>query len=286
MTNNQKTIEDVKGFWEKHPLFTGESRYPAGTKEFFEEHREVYLKDVFADSFDETLFFPKLEKNKRVLDLGCGIGFWTIEILKRGAYEQVYAADLTETALRNVEKRLELYGLSATLSLQNAECMTYDDSFFAHVNCQGVIHHTPDTEATVREIARVLEHGGSASISVYYKNIFLRHWNLLKYFGKVFSFFGAALKGRGREGIFAQQDVSEITRLYDGADNPIGKCYSIDEMTRMVEPYFEIEAVFLNFFPARALPFRIPLFLHRFLSKHTGFMVHMNLRKRETCAAS
>ena len=57
-----KTIDDVKNFWENNPLFSGESLYEVGSKEFFEEHREVYFNDVFAKKFPENLFIPKLNK--------------------------------------------------------------------------------------------------------------------------------------------------------------------------------------------------------------------------------
>jgi len=195
----------------------------------------------------------------------------------------MYSADLTNIAIETTKKRLEHYGLSSNLSIQNAEIMTYEDDFFDHINCQGVIHHTPNTEKTIEEMARVLKVGGTANISVYYKNFFLKNWNLIKPIGKFLSKIGASFKGRGRENIFKENDVNEITRLYDGDKNPIGKSYSKDEAIKLVEEYFHVEKVFLNFFPARSLPFKIPLFLHRFLSKNMGFMIHLNLRKIKTC---
>ena len=275
-----KNIDDVKDFWENNPLFSGESNFETGSKEFFEEHRKVYLEDVFANDFKEEKFIPKLGDDTKVLDLGCGIGFWTIEMLNREGYKNMYSADLTQTALDNTTKRLEIYGLNSILSVQNAEKMTYNDNFFDHINCQGVIHHTPDTEKTVEEMARVLKNNGTAFISVYYKNLFLRNWKSIKYIGKGLSILGAKLKGRGRESIFSQDDVNEITRLYDGEENPIGKSYSKKEAIALVEKYFYVDDVFLNFFPARSLPFKIPSFLHKFLSRNMGFMIHLSLRKK------
>ena len=192
----------------------------------------------------------------------------------------MYSADLTQAALDNVAKRLKINNMNSTLSIQNAENMTFEDNFFDHINCQGVIHHTPNTEKTIEEMARVLKDNGTAYISVYYKNIFLRNWSALQYFGKFLSKFGAKLKGRGRENIFTQNDVDEITRLYDGKENPIGKSYSKKEVVSLVEDKFYIDEVFLNFFPARSLPFKIPNFVHKFLSKNMGFMVHLSLRKK------
>jgi len=275
-----KTLEDVKDFWENNPLFTGESEFKPGSKEFFEHHTQVYYDDVFAGKFRDEKFIPKNIENKPVLDLGCGVGFWTIEMAKRRNCQQLHSGDLTQNALDVTSKRLDIYNYKSNLSLQNAEQMTYEDEKFEHVNCQGVIHHTPNTEKTVSEIARVLKKGATASISVYYKNFFIRNWSKFAWFGKVLHKLGAGLKGRGRESIFNQKDTDEITRLYDGSGNPIGKSYSKKEIIEMVSPYFEVEETLLFFFPARSLPFPIPKFIHRFLDKKMGFMIHLKLKKK------
>ena len=273
-------IDDVKDFWENNPLFTGESEFEPGTLPFFEHHKDVYYKDVFADSFQRDKFLPKDQPTERVLDLGCGIGFWTIEIQEFAKFAEYHSADLTENALKITQKRLEAYGMKGELSQQNAEKMTFPDGYFGHVNCQGVIHHTPDTEATLKEIARVLKPGGTASISVYYKNALLRNWKYISVFGKLLSALGGGLKGRGRESIFSESDPNEITRLYDGNNNPLGKSYSKREICGMAEKYFNVEKTFLFFFPARALPFKLSGAMHRFFDRNMGFMIHLNLIKK------
>ncbi len=275
-----QSINEVRDFWENNPLFSGESEFEPGSLEFFKEHKRVYYDDVFAGKFPSDLLIPKLNEADRALDLGCGVGFWVIELKNRLPQVELYAGDLTQNAIKITQKRLDQYKLKANLSIQNAEALEYEDSTFNHINCQGVIHHTPNTEACVKEIARVLKPGGTAFLSVYYKNIFIRNWNLLRPVGKMLFSLGARLKGRGRESIFAQNDVNEITRLYDGDKNPIGKCYSKKEFIEMCSPYFEVEKVFLNFFPARSLPFPIPKTIHSWLSRRMGFMIHLNLKKK------
>ena len=59
-----KTIKDVKEFWERNPLFTGESKFEAGSKEFFEHHKKVYYDDVFAGKFKDEKFIPNKIENK------------------------------------------------------------------------------------------------------------------------------------------------------------------------------------------------------------------------------
>lgn len=91
---------------------------------------------------------------------------------------------------------------------------------------------------------------------------------------------GGRLKGRGREQIYQLEDVNEIVRLYDGVDNPIGKSYSNKEFIEMLSPYFEIQDIWIYFFPARTLPFPLPKFIHKILDKSVGFMIMAKLKKR------
>jgi 2-polyprenyl-3-methyl-5-hydroxy-6-metoxy-1,4-benzoquinol methylase len=162
-------------------LFVGESEFEPGTRDYFEHHRQIVIDDCFAGTLPDHLF-PETRTCKNVLDLGCGPGMWSIELLLRGA-ESVTSADLTSQAITLVQQRAAIYGFSVNAVQQNAEAMDFADEQFSHVNCQGVIHHTPDTSACVREIARVLEPGGTAVISVYYRNVFIRAWPVLRYVG-------------------------------------------------------------------------------------------------------
>ena len=271
------TIEEVKAFWEAHPLWTGESAHAPGSPEFFAEHARAVVNDGFAGTLD-TRIYPPQRNRAAVLDLGCGPGFWTVELARLGC--GVTAADLTESALALARKRCEAYGVRADFSQQNAESLTFADSSFSHVNCQGVIHHTPNTAACVHEIARVLRPGGTASLSVYFENALLRCWPVLRPVAAVLARFGAGMSGRGRETLLFERDVAEIVRLYDGRDNPVGKSYSRRAFVRLLEPCFVVEDTFLHFFPARSLPLRIPNALHRFLDRRMGFLIHAIVTKR------
>jgi len=252
-------------------------RTPPGSREFFEQHRQVAIEDCFAGSIDARVF-PGACNQNAVLDLGCGPGFWLVELTRRGCTE-VVGADLTFNAIKLARQRCARYDVTASFCQQDAERLGFADGSFAHVNCQGVIHHTPDTAACLGEIARVLRPGGTANISVYYRNVFLRMWPVLRTLGRFLARCGAGMKGRGRENIYAIADVDELVRHFDGADNPIGKSYTRAQFLAMLHVHFEVEETFLHFFPARSLPFRLPRFLHRWLDRHTGFLIFARLRK-------
>jgi SAM-dependent methyltransferase len=273
-------LSKVQEFWERNPLWTGESRFEPGSPEFFQEHREVYLNDCLAGRFDLRFLPPPRRRGQkmRVLDLGCGVGFWTTEFAMRGL-GNLYAVDLTKNALQFTGKRLAAYGLKAVLAQENAEKLTYKNETFDHVNCQGVIHHTPETSKAISEIARVLKPGGTATVSVYYRNLVLELWPLIRCLGWLLAALGGGMKGRGREKIFLEKNIDEIVRLYDGSQNPLGKSYGRKEFTKLLQPHFKIEEIYFHFFPARALPFKIPKPFHRWLDQNLPFMIYASLRK-------
>lgn len=271
-------IDDVRRFWNANPLWSGDSRYDVGSREFFNEHRRVVIDDCMAGRFDERTM-PASDHSRRVLDLGCGPGFWTVELARWGCRE-IVAADLTPKALELARRRCKLFGVDADFSLQNAESLTFADASFSHVNCQGVIHHTPQTDSCAQEIARVLEPGGTASISVYYRNVFIRTWPYLNWVGKLAALAGAKLRGRGRETLYKTGDVDDLVRRFDGAENPIGKAYSRRQFIAMLGPHFDVKETYLHFFPARSLPFRLPNMAHRALDRRAGFMIYATLEKR------
>lgn len=275
------SLDKVHDFWENNPLWVGESAHEAGSFEFYQEHRTVYIEDCFGGSFDIRFLPPPRPGGQeiRILDLGCGIGFWVTEFAIRG-FTKLTAADLTERALTLTRKRLHAYAVEAESTQQNAESMTFRDASFDHVNCQGVIHHTPNTEATVSEIARVLKPGGTASISVYYRNPILKFWPYFRWLGWLLAKLGGGLKGRGREQIFLKDNIDDIVRLYDGDQNPIGKCYTRDQFVKLLEPHFVVSETYLHFFPARTLPIRIPKSVHVWLDKKLGFMIYATVQKK------
>lgn len=274
---HSQSIEDVEKFWNSHPLWTGESKFATGSREFFEEHLAVVTNDTFAGQIDPRLF-PSHRKDESIVDIGCGIGVWPIEFAKRG-YKKITACDLTEQALALASERANLYHANIKFSKQNAEKLSFPSNSFTHVNCLGVIHHTPNTQQCLEEVERILVPGGTAVIAVYYRNAILRAWPFCRTIGKLLSKIGFKLEGRGRESMFGLSEVDEIVRHYDGADNPIGKCYTKSEFLANLPRSLEVKETFLHFFPARSFPFRLPHRLHKLLDKRLGFMIYASIRK-------
>jgi SAM-dependent methyltransferase len=266
-----RTIHDVEAFWNANPLFQGESDHEPGSAAWFREHEAVYIRDCFAGSAPDAIFMDGVGPGSKVLDVGCGPGFWVRYFLRQGVRE-VHACDLTQTAVALTRRSLELFGLEADVRVGNAEALPYPDATFDHVNCQGVIHHSPSPASAVREFHRVLRPGGTVCFSVYHKGFLLRHPLLLRAVAAILRPF-VGLKGRGREDLLASGDAQEIVRMYDGAANPIGMAFTREEVLAMTKGLFRGAKVGYFFFPARAFPVRIPRALHRALHRWAGLMI-------------
>lgn len=267
------TIDEVRSFWDKSPLFTGESTYTAGTKDFIDQLRQIYYDDIFAGALDPRLF-PADLAHKRVLDVGCGVGFWLIEFARHGATD-ISGVDLSPRSVELARLHCQAHKVTAAIEVANAESLGFPDGSFDHVNCHGVVHHTVNPEAAVREIHRVVKKGGTATIAVYYRNALLRHWQRLH---PLLRLIPIGLKGRRRERMSELSDANEIVRQYDGADNPIGLAYSRDEFRELLGP-FEVDQFYFHYFPRRALPVAIPDAVHRVLDRTVPFMIYANVVK-------
>lgn len=278
--SSDPTLRAVQDFWENQPLFVGEAEAALGSEAFFAEHRSVYIADCFAGSLDDRIFPRRLDA--RILDAGCGVGMWSAEFALRG-YVDLTACDLTNAAVTATRARLALVqpNLQVEVTQANIEQLPFDDESFDHINCQGVLHHTPNPRHAVSEFHRILRPGGTALISVYYLGAPLRFWSKLGFVVSRLPVVGKiGLAGRGREMLLKDGDVQELVRKYDGADNPLGVAYTRDDFHELLER-FKVEESFLHFFPARALPFRIPRFVHRRLDKYLGLLIFARVRKEK-----
>ena len=272
------SIEHVKAFWDSHPLFSGEFDGEVGSKEYFERHEKVIINDCMAGSFDDR-FFNFLESGRSILDVGCGPGFWVRQFCRMGL--NVSACDLSKTAVELTKKSLNLFDLEAHVLEGNAESLSYKDESFDYINCQGVIHHTPNTAVCIREFFRVLKPGGLVCFSVYHRNLVLRSPIVLRMLSAILS-RRVGLKGRGRENILTKSDPDEIVRRFDGEENPLGKSYTVGEMLNMIRSNNLIPIkTWHHYFPARAFHLKIPKRLHKVLNDCLGLLVVYLAKKPE-----
>jgi SAM-dependent methyltransferase len=96
----------------------------------------------------------------RALELGCGTGFFLLNLMLTGVATTGSVTDLSpgmvEVALRNAEG----LGLDVDGRVADAETIPYEDDSFDLVVGHAVLHHIPDVQKTLAEVLRVLRPGG------------------------------------------------------------------------------------------------------------------------------
>jgi SAM-dependent methyltransferase len=113
-------------------------------------------------------------RDKLVLDVGAGSGRHSLEAARLGA--RVVAVDIgrsIDVARRNLPSEI--------LTVQaDAERLPFAPGTFDFVMCLGVLHHLPDPERALREIARFASPGGTVHIYVYWVPPYRSHGGLLR----------------------------------------------------------------------------------------------------------
>jgi ubiquinone/menaquinone biosynthesis C-methylase UbiE len=109
----------------------------------------------------------------RVLDVGCGQGIDLVRYARAGAHAT--GIDLTPRHAELARLHVAATGSDATVVIGDAEAMPFADGSFDRVSSNGVLHHTPDMLAALREIRRVLRPGGETRVIVYNRNSF-HYW--------------------------------------------------------------------------------------------------------------
>jgi len=157
----------VQAYWDRRPCNIRHSKRPVGTREYFDEvERRKYLVEPHIRGFAE---FPRWA-NKRVLEVGCGIGTDAVNFARAGA--MYTGVELSEESLRLARQRFDVFGLEGEFVSCNAERLTtgLGPRKFDLVYSFGVVHHTPDQRRVVEEIRQVLEESGEFRCMVYAQN--------------------------------------------------------------------------------------------------------------------
>ena len=96
----------------------------------------------------------------KVLEVGCGTGFFTLNLMLAGVIGEAHVTDISSGMVRVAEKNAANLGLHVEGRVADAETLPYDDGTFDLVVGHAVLHHIPDVELALREVVRVLKPGG------------------------------------------------------------------------------------------------------------------------------
>lgn len=148
----------VSDYWNKNVSnWKVANHLEVGTEVYFREVERYRFEKL--DYLEETVQFESFA-GKSVLDVGCGMATDTSRFAKAGA--KVTAVDIAPRAIELSRKNFAWRGLDATFETMDGEALSLPDDTFDFVYCHTVLHFTPDPEAMIKEVFRVLKPGGRA----------------------------------------------------------------------------------------------------------------------------
>jgi SAM-dependent methyltransferase len=174
---------------------------------------------------------------------------------------------LTEAAIDLARRRFAMSGLKGDFRVSDAEKLDFADESFDLVYSHGVLHHTPDIEAAIGEVYRVLKPGGRAVIMLYHRGSYnyrvgirvlrragaglLKSESGIKLVHRltgepVDSLREHAASLRNANGNVSAREL--LNQSTDGAGNPLARVYSRREARDLFKDFREVElrAYFLN----------------------------------------
>jgi 2-polyprenyl-3-methyl-5-hydroxy-6-metoxy-1,4-benzoquinol methylase len=167
----EQTVSQVRMYWNTHTLglqYVKDHSLVPGSVEFF-AHIQPWMNPFkFPWIMDRIDREAAGLRGKHLLEIGCGMGFDSLEFLKRGV--RVTATDLTDNAVRLATRHFELEHVTPeSVHTENALNLSFPDNTFDAVWSNGVLHATGDTRLAIAEARRVLKPGGRAIISHFYR---------------------------------------------------------------------------------------------------------------------
>jgi SAM-dependent methyltransferase len=97
----------------------------------------------------------------RMLEIGAGTGYFTLNLLRQGIVEEATAIDISPGMLEALEATAAELDLAVETVACDAERLPFPDESFDLVLGHAVLHHVPDPPTALRECARVLHPGGT-----------------------------------------------------------------------------------------------------------------------------
>lgn len=158
----------------------------AELRTIFDALSTIYENQVDGSSYYNSEYerpgmLAELEEDMRgmmVLDAGCAAGWYTNELLARGA--DVTALDLSpqmvEAARRRVGKKGKIYCLDLEKELP------FEDASFDIIVSSLTLHYIRDWSSTFKEFSRILKDGGKVLFSVHHPFMDIKNTKQQGYF--------------------------------------------------------------------------------------------------------
>lgn len=251
----------IKEHWDNEPCGTRNMSFDEEAK--LRENFEKIEKRRY--QLEHCIFkYAQFEKwqGKDVLEVGCGAGTDHLQFARAGA--NTTAIDLSSKSASLTKTRLQLYGFQGSVFNGDAENLPFKDNSFDLVYSWGVLHSTPDTEKSIREVHRVCRPGGNICIMLYNRHSFVALQIYLVY---------------GLLSLKPFQSVGET--IEKNLESPGTKAYTVAEVQKMFAMFedVKIDTVFTPYDLRLWRDSYLPQWLGRLFPKRWGWFIVIQGRK-------
>lgn len=141
-------------------------------------------------------------EGKRILDIGCGMGFRTAGIANKGV-ESIVGIDLDYERVRKATGFVNSLGIhNINFLFMNAQSLAFSNESFDLVIADEMIHHVKNLPKVIEEVFRVMKKGGGLIISDHNKYSFFSELIRFIYFGQ------------GRETLYSVFQINKLLKKF------------------------------------------------------------------------
>ena len=141
----------------------------------YHDWESTHYDDKWHISFDERCIsyalgrylkaVPDGRRYEKVLEVGCGTGFFLLNLAQAGVIGEAHCTDISEGMVDVCVMNGARLGIEVQGRVADAERLPYPDASFDMVIGHAVVHHLPDLDAAFGEFLRVLKPGGRLVIA-------------------------------------------------------------------------------------------------------------------------
>ena len=255
----QDKVTEIINYWNNQPCNIKHSSQPLGSIEYFEEVKNKrYLAEPHILKFADFSNW----KNKRVLEIGCGIATDGIEFAKAGA--EYVGIDISTASIELAKQRFDVYKLPGTIINLDAHTEAlFDLGKFDLVYSFGVLHHYPNIQHIIDRISKLLDKDGIFKFMVYARD----SWKYAMIQEGLDQF--EAQSGCPYADVFTVEDIKNLLTNFDIESIEQDHCFmfNVPEYKKgkfVLEPWFE----------------QMPDVMKQAVKKHLGWHLLVNAKAK------
>jgi len=167
-------MKAILNYWNRRPCNIRHSTKEFKSKEYFDEvEKRKYFVESHIPAFAN---FPEW-KDKKVLEIGCGIGTDATNFARN--CKEYVGVELSDESLDITKERFKVFGLDSKkdckVSFYQCDAQNFDElsvvgNEFDLIYSFGVIHHSPRPDLILENCYKLLKPGGTLKIMVYAKD--------------------------------------------------------------------------------------------------------------------